>query len=59
MARGHVVIPRSKNPERLAENIQASDFTMEQEEVDEISKLDVGHRICDNYPWLLNNSMFA
>jgi diketogulonate reductase-like aldo/keto reductase len=43
----------------LKENIDSLNFTLDQADVDEISKIDEGHRICDGYPWLLENSIFA
>ena len=44
---------------RLQENKDACDFKLDQEDVEAINKLDRGHRICDGYAWLYNNSIFA
>jgi alcohol dehydrogenase (NADP+) len=57
--RGHIVIPKSNNEGRLKENIESMGFTLDQEDVEAITKLDEGHRICDNYAFLGNNSIFA
>ena len=59
MLRGHVVIPKSNSIERIKENIESMSFRLTQEEVDKISSIDEGHRICDNYVWLFKNSIFA
>ena len=42
MELGIVAIPRSSNPERLAQNIDIFDFTLTADEVDAISALDTG-----------------
>ena len=57
--RGHIVIPRSNNEGRLKENIESCDFTLEPADVEAITKIDEGHRICDGYAWLGHNSIFA
>ena len=54
-----ISIRRTEGRGRLYENISTLDFKLEQEDVDEITKIDEGHRICDNYEWLFNNSIFA
>lgn len=59
LLRGHIVIPKSNNPDRVQENIAAMNFALTPEEVDKVSAIDEGHRICDNYPWLFGNSIFA
>lgn len=59
MKRGHIVIPRSNNMDRLKENFGSLDFELSQEDVDEISKIDEGKRICGNYAWTFNNDLFA
>lgn len=45
--RGHIVIPKSNSLERLKENIDSLNFILEEADVEEISKIDEGHRICD------------
>lgn len=40
-------IPKSTNPERLRQNIDIFDFSLNQNEMEELSKLDKGIRICD------------
>ena len=39
---GNVVIPRSSNPQRIAQNIDIFDFSLTKEEMDSISALDTG-----------------
>lgn len=41
--RGVVVIPKSVHKERMEQNIDIWDFTLEQEDMDRIAKLDMGH----------------
>ena len=42
-----IAIPKSTKPERIKENFEAQDFTMEQEDIDRISDNTDGHRIID------------
>ena len=45
---GVAAIPRSSNPERIAENLQVFDFALEASEMAALDSLRVrGHRICD------------
>lgn len=46
IAKGHVVIPKSKSPERLAANL-AGDFKLEPEEIKKIDGLDKKLRFND------------
>lgn len=41
--RGVVIIPKSTHRERMEENLNIWDFSLTQEEINEISKLDIGH----------------
>ena len=41
--RGVVVIPKSVKAERMAQNIDNGDFTLSEEDMAEIAKLDIGH----------------
>ena len=41
--RGVVVIPKSTHKERMAENLDVWDFTLDQEEMDVIASLNQGH----------------
>ena len=47
MAEGHIVIPASSNPGRLAENFAARDVTLSAAEIDAIRALDTGTRLID------------
>ena len=40
----HIVIPRSVNPQHIRENIEIFDFSLTNEEMQEIDKLDEGRR---------------
>lgn len=42
---GNLIIPKSSNPVRLAENIDVFDFSLSADEMDQIKTLDSGHRI--------------
>ena len=45
--RNCVVIPKSNSASRLQENIDSLNFKLDQEDMDEIAKIDNGTRICD------------
>lgn len=45
LQRGYGVIPKSVNPDRIRENIQIFDFSLTEDEVSSISKLNQNHRI--------------
>lgn len=45
---GNLVIPKSSNPVRLAENIDVFDFSLSADEMEQIKSLDSGHRIGPN-----------
>jgi 2,5-diketo-D-gluconate reductase B len=47
MARGHIVIPKSANPERQRQNIAATDLKLTDDEMDRIGALDRGQRFVD------------
>lgn len=45
---GNLIIPKSSNPVRLAENIDVFDFSLSADEMEQIKTLDSGHRIGPN-----------
>jgi D-xylose reductase len=49
--RGIAVIPKSNNPQRLAENLNHIDFDLTPEELEKISALNVGLRFNDPADW--------
>lgn len=49
--RGIAVIPKSNNPDRLAQNLNVNDFDLSKEDLEEISKLDKGLRFNDPWDW--------
>ena len=54
--RGLIVIPRSKNPAHIAENIHLFDFTLANDDMVAINALNQNQRINpkndpDNFPW--------
>ena len=53
------MIPKSNSLDRIKENYESMSFKLTQEEVDQITTIDEGFRICDNYAWIFNNSIFA
>ena len=48
--RNIAVIPKSNNPDRLAQNLAVVDFDLTEEDLQAISKLDIGLRFND--PWI-------
>jgi D-xylose reductase len=49
--RGLLIIPKSNKKERLLENFTVNDFDLSQNEIDEISNLDIGLRFNDPWTW--------
>lgn len=47
LQRGIIVIPKSTHKERMEQNLQLFDFTLTEEEMAEVLKLDTGHRTPD------------
>ena len=48
--RGVSVIPKSTHKERMEQNISVWDFELSQEDMEQITKLDIGHsEIVDHY----------
>ena len=45
--RGHIVIPKSGQKARVIENLESCFFKLDDEDVEEITKIDEGVRICD------------
>ena len=50
LAKGHVVIPSSGNPTRIAQNLAAGEITLTPQEIAQIDALDQGMRLV-NGPW--------
>ena len=44
--KGNIFLVKSSNASRIAENSQIFDFSLLKEELEELAKLDVGHRYC-------------
>ncbi|MCD8484342.1 aldo/keto reductase [Candidatus Woesebacteria bacterium] len=51
LQRGLVVIPKSTNPNRIAENFAVFAFTLTDEEMNRLNALDRGHRFVDPSEW--------
>ncbi len=49
--RGTAIIPKSVNPERLAQNFKAQNITLDEEDMSMISALDEGYRYVDGSFW--------
>lgn len=49
--RNIAVIPKSNNPERLAQNLSVVDFDLTKDDLDNIAKLDIGLRFNDPWDW--------
>jgi len=47
LSRGYSIIPKSQNFERQVENFDIFDFKLRDEEIEELSKLNIGARICN------------
>lgn len=56
--RGIAVIPKSNNPQRLAQNLDVLSFDLSPSELDEISGLDKGLRFNDPGFYLTNNPLY-
>lgn len=59
IAKGCVEIPKTSNLERLQENADCLKIQLDAQDIQLIDQINEGFRICDNYPWLGNNSIFA
>ncbi len=57
--RGFIVIPKSTKPERIAENLQSTDFDLTEEEIQDISSLDKGMRLGNPKAFDARLSIFA
>lgn len=51
--RGTVVIPKSVTPARIAENFAVWDWSLSEEDMGALAKLDQGSRLIKGHPWLL------
>ena len=52
MQRGISVIPKSVNPERIAQNFQAGELTLSEDEMNSIAQLDKGFRYISGDFWV-------
>ena len=52
---GNIVIPGSKNPDHIKDNIALYDFSLSQEEMQKIASLDSGKTYYTQTPELLQN----
>ncbi|SHI19631.1 aldo/keto reductase [Ferrimonas marina] len=59
LARGVVVIPKSANPQRLAENFAAAKLTLSGEEMATLAKLDKHFRFIDGHFWEMAGSPYT
>jgi D-xylose reductase len=57
--RGFIVIPKSVKPERMAENLNSTDFDLEKEDIEEISGRDRRFRFGDPKAFDPKLSIFA
>lgn len=48
ISKGFVVIPKSSNPKRMRDNLDATNFKMSDEDLKELDKLECGKRFCDD-----------
>ena len=53
--KGHVVIPKSKNPERLKQNLEAFDFDLSAEDVEKIDSIKTHNKVWANNVYTRHN----
>lgn len=59
VSRGHIVIPRSSNLERIEENILSLKVKLENSEVETLTAMNENVRICNKYEWLFGHNIYA
>ncbi|CDW84375.1 UNKNOWN [Stylonychia lemnae] len=59
ISRGYGIIPKSANIDRQRENFQIYDFKMEQSDLDEITALNRGQKICYRDEFVFFHNIFA
>ena len=59
VCRGHCVIPKAAGLNHQKENMDIFDFKLEQEEIDQICKLDTGRRLCNKFEFSEKFDVFA
>ena len=59
LTRGHVVIPRASNPVNQAENINVYGFTLFDEDMEKIEKIESGKRLMKKFFFYEGYDVFA
>jgi alcohol dehydrogenase (NADP+) len=59
IARGTAAIPKSTNPDRLAENLAAADVTLTEADLAEIATLDQHYRYVSGSFWAMDGSPYT
>ena len=57
--RGTSVIPKSTNPGRLAENLEAANLKLDNQEMAELAKLEIGFRYVNGEFWTMQGSPYT
>ncbi|MEH0156888.1 aldo/keto reductase [Limibacter armeniacum] len=57
--RGTAVIPKSVNPERLKQNLEAANVKLDAEDMKQIASLDKGYRFIDGSFWAMEGSSYS
>jgi len=57
--RGTSVIPKSTNPDRLAENLETANLKLDNQEMAELAKLEIGFRYVNGEFWTMQGSPYT
>ena len=57
--RGTAVIPKSTNPDRLKQNLEAAEIALSSEEMDKIAQLDQHYRYLDGSFWVTEGNPYT